>query len=281
MEPILDILLDTLADCLRLVPFLFITVLVMEWLEHRAGERFVALIKKAGRVGPLLGAGLGLVPQCGFSAACAELFNGGLVTAGTLAAVFLSTSDEALPVLLADPAGVKSVAKLVLAKVVIAVIAGFLLDLVWRPERQMASYKKHAAPHMCESDREVGHILFAVLRRTAEIIGFLFLFTFIISLLVSFIGEEALAQMLLPGPFQPVIAACIGFIPNCAASVLLTRLYIDGMITFGAAVAGLCTAAGIGLIVLLRGSRRLRDYLYLLAGVFTAAVVSGILLQLF
>ncbi|MDO4493839.1 MAG: putative manganese transporter [Clostridia bacterium] len=281
MEAIFDIILDTAIDCLRLVPFLFLTVLLMEWIEHRAGDRFVSLIKRAGRVGPVLGAGLGLVPQCGFSAACSELFNGGLVTAGTLVAVFLSTSDEALPVLLANPAGVRSVAKLIAAKVIIAVIAGFAVDLIWSVKRQQQAYLHHAVPHLCESDEEVPHILLAALKRTGEILGFLALFTFIISLLVSFIGEEALAKLLLPGPLQPVIAAVIGFIPNCAASVLLTRLYLDGMISFGAAVAGLCSAAGIGLLVLLRGHRRLRDYLYIISGVFVSAVVSGILLQLF
>lgn len=281
MDLILEILKDTFCDCLKLLPFLLLTVFLMEYLEHRAGERFVSLIQKAGRVGPLIGAGLGLVPQCGFSAACAELFNGGLVTAGTIAAVFLSTSDEAIPVLLADPAGIGSVAKLIGAKLVIAILFGFLLDLVWSVERQRKSYEKRAVPHICESDRELKHIFLAAVKRVGEILGYLFLFTFFISLLISLVGEERVAALLLPGPLQPVIAAIIGFVPNCAASVLLSRLYLEGMISFGAAVSGLCSSAGIGLLVLLKGNRKTRDYMWIVFSVFFAAVLSGIVLQLF
>lgn len=281
MEFLGDILLDTLLDCLKLFPFLFVTVFLMEYLEHRAGERFVSLIRRSGRVGPLLGAGLGLVPQCGFSAACSELFNGGLVTAGTLVAVFLSTSDEAIPVLLADPAGVGSVLKLIGAKLVIAILFGFLMDIIWPVAKQRQSYEKRAVPHICESDRELKHILLATLHRVAEILIYLFLFTFFISLLIALVGEERVAALLLPGPFQPLIAAVIGFVPNCAASVLLTRLYLEGMISFGAAVAGLCSSAGIGLLVLFKGNRKSRDYLFIVGFVLVVSVLSGIVLQLF
>ena len=280
MNELLHAILHALEDCVPTLPFLFVTVLVMEYIEHRAADRFVLSIRRAGRFGPLLGAGLGCVPQCGFSAACAELFNGGLVSAGTLVAVFLSTSDEAVPILLANPGGWREVLRLLAAKVVIAVIAGFALDAVWSREKQQRDYAQKSEPHVCKSDEKFRHILLAALLRTLHIFLFLFLVTLSLSLLMEYLGEERLASLLLPGPFQPLIAAFVGLIPNCAASVLLTQLYLDGMLSFGAAVAGLCSSAGIGLLVLLRGKRRLKTYAIVIGSVLLSAFVSGSLLQL-
>ena len=280
MNELLHAILHALEDCVPTLPFLFVTVLVMEYIEHRAADRFVLSIRRAGRFGPLLGAGLGCVPQCGFSAACAELFNGGLVSAGTLVAVFLSTSDEAVPILLANPGGWREVLRLLAAKVVIAVIAGFALDAVWSREKQQRDYAQKSEPHICKSDEKFRHILLAALLRTLHILLFLFLVTLSLSLLMEYLGEERLASLLLPGPFQPLIAAFVGLIPNCAASVLLTQLYLDGMLSFGAAVAGLCSSAGIGLLVLLRGKRRLKTYAIVIGSVLLSAFVSGSLLQL-
>lgn len=277
----LDILLDAFIDCAKLIPFLFATVLLMEYIEHRAGERFSHAIMRAGRLGPPLGAALGLVPQCGFSAACANLFNGGLVSAGTLAAVFLSTSDEALPILISSPEGLPDVWKLMLTKVVIAVAAGMLLDLVWPISRQRLSYEENETKHVCQSDGTFGGILLAALKRTLSILAFLFLATLLISLIIFWIGEVRFAALLLPGPFQPILAALFGLIPNCAASVLLTQLYLDKMITFGSAIAGLCSASGIGLLVLLRGRRGWKAVLTVLGTVFLAGVFCGSILQLF
>lgn len=280
MSEILHIVIHAVEDCLPLLPFLFLTVFLMEYLEHRAAERFVLSIRKAGRFGPLLGAGLGCVPQCGFSAACAQLFNGGLVSAGTVAAVFLSTSDEAVPILLANPNGWLQVLYLIGSKFIIAVVAGVLLDTLWSPRKQQAEFAAAHIEHDCHSDSRLINVLLAAVQRTLEIFLFLFLFTFAIALLIEWIGEDRLSALLLPGPLQPVIAAVIGLIPNCAASVLLTQLYLDGMISFGAAVAGLCSSAGVGLLVLLRGKRRPADYGILLGTVVVTAILSGLLLQL-
>ncbi len=280
MAAVFDVLLDAVLDCIKLVPFLFLTVFLMEYIEHRAEEKFILSIQKAGRFGPLVGAALGIVPQCGFSAACAELFNGGLVTAGTLVAVFLSTSDEAVPILLSDPSGWRDLVRLILVKFLIAVVVGFVLDAVWNVAKQQHEFKENSGPHVCESDEKISHILLAAFKRTLGILLYLFLFTFGIALVIHFIGEERLAALLLPGPFQPVIAAVIGLIPNCAASVLLTRLYMDGMITFGAAVSGLCSAAGIGMLVLLKGERKPHICAIVIGTVFVSAVVSGLILQL-
>ena len=282
MEMVLDSLLDALLDAAKLSPFLLVTIFVMEFIEHRAADKFAAALQRAGRFGAPLGALLGIVPQCGFSAACAHLYNGGLVTAGTVAAVFLSTSDEALPILLSNRAGLSSVWRLIAVKLIVAVVAGVALDLLWPLSKQRVAFEESEQPHECECDSHSGFfgILWAAVKRTLSILLFILLVTFALNLLIAFIGETRLAALLLPGPLQPLLAAVVGLIPNCAASVMLTQLYLDGMITFGSAVAGLCSAAGIGMLVLLRGKRGKRSYAVILGTVFFAAVLTGSLLQL-
>lgn len=279
---LLELLIDALLDTCKLAPFLLITILLMEWIEHRAAERFSSALQKAGRFGAPVGALLGLVPQCGFSAACAYLFNGGLVSAGTLVAVFLSTSDEALPILISNPGGRAAVWQLILVKVAVALLAGVVVDLVWSQKRQNAAYALCEEPHVCHCEKNASfwEILWAAIKRTLSILLFVFLFTLAINLLIAAVGKERLSALMLPGPFQPLLAGLIGFIPNCAASVLLTQLYLDGMITFGSAIAGLCTASGVGLLVLLRGKRGWKTYAFVLGAVYLAATLAGMLLQL-
>ncbi len=283
MERLWDVLLDALIDCAKLTPFLLVTVFLMEYLEHRAADKFVGAVRRAGRFGPLLGAAAGCIPQCGFSAACAQLFNGGFVSAGTLVAVFLATSDEALPILLGHPDALDTALLLLAVKAALGVAAGYAVDALWRRDRQQAALQLEAGEHRCECRQgaPLGRILLEAVRRTLSILLFLFIFSAMLGLLIEGVGRERLASFLLPGPFQPLLAALFGFIPNCAASVLLTQLYLDGMISFGSAVAGLGTAAGVGLLVLLRSRHRARTYAIVLGGTYAAAALCGMLLQLF
>lgn len=283
MERLWDVLLDALIDCAKLTPFLLATVFLMEYLEHRAADKLVGAVRRAGRFGPLLGAAAGCIPQCGFSAACAQLFNGGFVSAGTLVAVFLATSDEALPILLGHPDALDTALLLLAVKAALGVAAGYAVDALWRRDRQQAALQLEAGEHRCECQQgaPLGRILLEAVRRTLSILLFLFIFSAMLGLLIEGVGRERLASFLLPGPFQPLLAALFGFIPNCAASVLLTQLYLDGMISFGSAVAGLGTAAGVGLLVLLRSRHRARTYAIVLGGTYAAAALCGMLLQLF
>lgn len=283
MERLWDVLLDALIDCAKLTPFLLVTVFLMEYLEHRAADKLVGAVRRAGRFGPLLGAAAGCIPQCGFSAACAQLFNGGFVSAGTLVAVFLATSDEALPILLGHPDALDTALLLLAVKAALGVAAGYAVDALWRRDRQQAALQLEAGEHRCECRQgaPLGRILLEAVRRTLSILLFLFIFSAMLGLLIEGVGRERLASFLLPGPFQPLLAALFGFIPNCAASVLLTQLYLDGMISFGSAVAGLGTAAGVGLLVLLRSRHRARTYVIVLGGTYAAAALCGMLLQLF
>ncbi len=283
MERLWDVLLDALIDCAKLTPFLLVTVFLMEYLEHRAADKLVGAVRRAGRFGPLLGAAAGCIPQCGFSAACAQLFNGGFVSAGTLVAVFLATSDEALPILLGHPDALDTALLLLAVKAALGVAAGYAVDALWRRDRQQAALQLEAGEHRCECRQgaPLGRILLEAVRRTLSILLFLFIFSAMLGLLIEGVGRERLVSFLLPGPFQPLLAALFGFIPNCAASVLLTQLYLDGMISFGSAVAGLGTAAGVGLLVLLRSRHRARTYAIVLGGTYAAAALCGMLLQLF
>ncbi|HIU94060.1 MAG TPA: arsenic efflux protein [Candidatus Aphodomorpha intestinavium] len=283
MERLWDVLLDALIDCAKLTPFLLATVFLMEYLEHRAADKLVGAVRRAGRFGPLLGAAAGCIPQCGFSAACAQLFNGGFVSAGTLVAVFLATSDEALPILLGHPDALDTALLLLAVKAALGMAAGYAVDALWRRDRQQAALQLEAGEHRCECRQgaPLGRILLEAVRRTLSILLFLFIFSAMLGLLIEGVGRERLASFLLPGPFQPLLAALFGFIPNCAASVLLTQLYLDGMISFGSAVAGLGTAAGVGLLVLLRSRHRARTYAIVLGGTYAAAALCGMLLQLF
>lgn len=283
MDRIWDVLLDALLDCAKLTPILLATVFLMEYLEHRAADRMLAAVRRAGRFGPLLGGLVGCIPQCGFSAACAQLFNGGFVSAGTLVAVFLSTSDEALPILLGHPDQMETFVLLLIIKIVLGVAAGFLVDALFSRARQQAdpnAASMHAHRCTCERGASLGRILLEALRRTLSILLFLFVFALLLGLLIEGVGRERFASFLLPGPFQPLLAALFGFIPNCAASVLLTQLYLDGMITLGSTVAGLGTAAGVGLLVLLQGKHRPKTYMLILGSTYVAAAVAGVLLQL-
>lgn len=277
-----DVFLDTLTDCLKLLPFLMLTMFLMELIEHRAGSHLLSAVRKAGRFGPALGAALGCIPQCGFSASCAQLFNRGLVSVGTLIAVFISTSDEALPILLAHPGQALAAIQLIGVKVCVSLITGLAVDIVWKKEKQYYLYRETAEEHRCEVENgaSVFTIFLEALKRTLSILLFLFVFSFIFGMLFELIGKEEITEFFLPGPFQPILAGLFGFIPNCAASVLLTELYLDGIISFGSAIAGLCTSAGVGMLLLFRGKHKKRTYLIVLGSTYAAAVITGSLLQL-
>lgn len=282
MDMLLDVLWDTLKDSLKLFPFLLLTMFLMELIEHRAGSHLLSAVRKAGRFGPALGALLGCIPQCGFSASCTQLFNRGLVSAGTLIAVFLSTSDEALPILFAHPGRFGSALQLLAVKLCVSLIAGFLVDLLWKKEKQYHLYAETAEEHHCDvqSGAAIKAILWEALKRTLSILLFLFAFSFVFGMLFELIGKEEITAFFLPGPLQPLLTGLFGFIPNCAASVLLTELYLDGIISFGSAVSGLCTAAGVGMLLLFRGKHKKRTYFIILGSTYIAATLSGLILQL-
>lgn len=278
---VLGIFLDTLTDALKMLPFLFAAFCLIELLEHHAGEKLSRFFARAGKAGPAVGAVLGCVPQCGFSVLSANLYAGGVITLGTLCAVFLSTSDEAILLLAATPSATPDILKLLLAKVLIGVAAGYLVDFLFRKKTDSELQLKDLCDHEHCGCHERSGVLRPALLHTAKIFGFVFLITLVLNFLVEFLGHERLETLLLhDSVFQPFLTALFGFIPNCAASVLLTQLYLEGALQFGAVVSGLCTGAGAGLLVLFRENRNPKDNLKILGILYVAAVVPGVLLQI-
>lgn len=277
----LDIVIDTLLDCAKILPFLFIAFLLMEALEHHAGGKISTAIAKSGKAGPLVGSVLGCVPQCGFSVFCANLYSGGVITLGTLIAVFLSTSDEAVLIMLANPDKKWEILKLIAAKVIIAIVFGYIIDLIVR--RHPSAHEKHIEDLCrdcgCHED-EHGGILKPAIHHTVKILVFLLIIVFALNLAVETVGMEGISKIMLSDSiFQPFIAALIGLIPNCAASVMLTELYLEGAISFASVTAGLCTGAGAGLIVLFRENRNIKENVLIVGILYAVSVIAGVVIS--
>ncbi len=281
---IVDILMDTVLDSVKMLPFLFAAFLLMEWLEKHSGEYMNRMLVKVGWAGPVVGALLGCVPQCGFSVVAANLYAAGIITPGTLLAVFLATSDEAVPILLSHPGGGSDILALLIVKVVIGMVAGYLVDfLIPGRHDSRADMERICADCGChghDHDGGRGGIFRAAVHHTVQIFIYIFIFTGLLSLAIELLGVERLSSLLLgDSVFQPLIAAVIGLIPNCAASVMLTELYLNEAISFASVVAGLCTGAGMGLVVLFRMNENKRENLKIVGLLYAVSAVAGVALE--
>ena len=278
---LLHILEHSLIDSLKTLPFLFGVYLLIEYIEHRSADKLGVVLRKMGPFGAFGGAVLGSIPQCGFSVVASNLFSGRLISMGTLIAVFIATSDEAIPMLIANPESAGSLWKLILCKVVIAITVGLLVDLI----AKAFGFTKDEEPfhELCaHCDCEHHGILHSAIHHTVEIIIFIFIINLLLNGFMEFAGEETASKLLMTDSmFQPLIAALIGFIPNCAASVVLTQLYIEGVLSFGSIIAGLTTGAGVGLVVLFKTNRHIRQNLFIMGILYVAGSVSGLLINMF
>ena len=278
----LDALLDAIIDCLKLFPFLFVTYLLMELLEKKAGEKSLNIIKKSGKFGPILGGLLGVVPQCGFSAAAANLYAARIITTGSLIAIFLSTSDEMLPILISSAAPISLIIKILLIKLLIGIISGVIIDFILRK-----SHKNREEVHIhdicedehCHCDEE--GILKSSIRHTLHIFIYIFIIVLILNVIIFLIGEENISHLIVNIPFLgPIISAIIGIIPNCASSVIITQLYLQDLITMGSLISGLLINSGIGMLVLFRVNKNKKQNFLILGTLFIISIVSGIIIDL-
>ena len=335
MEMILDALLDAVLDTAKLIPFLFITYMGMEYLEHKAEKHTTGMLEKAGHFGPLIGAAVGILPQCGFSAAASSLFAGGVISVGTLIAVFLSTSDEMLPIFISEGVHPATMLRILATKAILGLISGFLLDIFMRhgrhtkaPEKHIhdlcvhehcdcneeeeeeelhtevahtheANADDHAHRHVAEEHHShehasvhahAGHhhhhqkgfmgIAMPALHHTIQITGFIFFITLIITLLVEGIGAEAIGHFLSVKPIVGVfLAGVVGLIPNCAASVSITQLYLMGILNAGQMMAGLLVGAGVGLLVLFRTNDHPNENLRITIMLYGLGVFWGLVIE--
>lgn len=275
-----EVLLDALLDSLKSLPFLFGAYLLIEFLEHRASQSLTNALSKLGPLGPVGGALLGCVPQCGFSVAAANFYAGRLITPGTLLAVFLATSDEAVPILLSSPGALPDLGRLLAVKLLAAGLFGILADfVVVKILKPSPSQPFHDLCEDCGCEEK--GVFRSALSHTIQIFVFLLLINLVLGSAIFWVGEENISRLLLSGSvFQPLLAALLGFIPNCAASVILTELYLSGSLSFGSAVAGLCTGAGLGLAVLFRVNKNWKENLWLVLALYVAAVAAGTVCQL-
>lgn len=274
---ILDVIADSCADSIKLLPFLFLTYLVMEYLEHRAGEKMQDIIRKSGKAGPAIGGLLGVFPQCGFSAAASNLYAGRIISLGTLIAVFLSTSDEMLPIMISENAGIPMMAKVLGVKVLFAVTAGFIIDFFGRRNAKDMQIEHLCERHHCHCERGIWK---SALHHTIEIFLYILLISFVLNLIIALIGEEALGALILNRPAAGVlIAALVGMIPNCAASVIVTKLYLDGVLGAGALLAGLLAGTGVGYLVLLRVNDDRRENLKIWLLLYAIGVGAGLIIE--
>lgn len=277
MDVILDVLFDTGIDALKLLPFLFLAYLAMECLEHWTGGRMQEIVKKSGKAGPAIGGLLGIFPQCGFSAAAANLYAGRIITTGTLIAVFLSTSDEMLPIMISENVAPSMIGKILLLKVIFALAAGFLVDFLLHRKVEMQ------IGHLCE--RHHCHCEKGIWRSAFHHTWKIFLYIIVVSLVLNFtialIGEETLAALVQGKPALSLfLSALVGVIPNCASSVVLTQLYLGGVLSAGALMAGLLSGSGVGFLVLLRVNENRRENLRIFLLLYAAGVGAGALIQL-
>ena len=286
LHELIYIIEHTLEDSLKLVPFLFLTYLVMEYLEHKAGDKVARFVNKAGKWGPLAGGIAGAAPQCGFSAAASNLYAGRIISLGTLIAIYLSTSDEMLPIMISEKQPLELILKILLAKVVIGAVAGLLVDLAFRSRRKPGDDHEHIHEHIHEvCEHENCHCEEGVLRsavsHTLQITLFIILITFVLNLFLEFGGEDVLVRLMLDKPvLGPVLAGFVGLIPNCASSVAITQLYLSGALSVGSMMAGLLTGSGVGLLVLFRVNHNRKENLSILGLVYLIGVISGILIEL-
>ncbi len=311
---VFDIFGDALVDTLYLIPFLFVTYVAMEWLEHSASHRFQEAIERGGSAGPAIGAVLGVVPQCGFSAAASTFYAARVITLGTLIAVFLSTSDEMLPIFIAEAVPAETIAAILVAKVVLGMIAGFAIDAILRVTRPVRERMRihelcertgcHCEEGEQEEDDSNGFdaptqhmegweavpvakrehksshkwrtIFRSATKHTTEVSLFVFAVVLVLNALFAFIGEDILAQAIGANPqIAVLVSGLVGLVPNCAASVAIAQLYVDGVLGCGAMMSGLLCAAGVGLLVLFRTNNSLRQNLIILAILWGSACVCG------
>lgn len=290
----LEIIEETLIDAVKLLPFLFITYLIMEYIEHKVGHKTKSAIKKSGKWGPIIGSILGVFPQCGFSVSATNLYAGRVITLGTLIAVYLSTSDEMLPIFISEAVSPIIILKILGIKLIIGMIAGVIIDLFVhliiknknkKIVQQNEEYsEENEIGHMCEEEHchcnESG-ILKSAIHHTLSILVFIVLITFIINTVVYFVGEETIAGWILNKPvIGPVIASLIGLIPNCAASVIITNMYLENVISLGSMISGLLTGAGVGLAVLFKTNNRIKENMSIIILLYAIGVISGIMIDL-
>ena len=279
------VFVHALEDNLKIIPFLFVTYCIMEYMEQIVEKRTHSAVKYSGKMGPLFGGILGIIPQCGFSAAASSFYSGGVITLGTLLAIFLSTSDEMLPIFISETVPVVTIVKILGMKAFIGVLAGFLTDLGLRKIGKGHVVQKHIHD-LCEQDHchceeEASSIWKSALVHTIKVFGFIFLVSVLLNLILECGGESALEWLANNNTvLAAIVTGIVGLVPNCAASIIITQLYLKQFISAGAMMAGLLVGAGVGVLVLFRTNRPVKQNVKITGLLYVIGVAAGLLIDL-
>ncbi len=264
-----DVLLDALVDVLKLIPFLFISFLIMELIEHKLNNK--KKLSEANKYGPLIGSTLGIVPQCGFSALASNLYAARVITLGTLISVYLATSDEMLPIMISHKTDITIILKILLIKFFIGLLFGLLIDFIYRKKNQTE------IKHMCEEDHChcEESIIKSSLIHTLKIALYIFIINIVLNTLINedIIRNIASSNKIL----APLVSSIIGLIPNCASSVIITELYLDNIISFGSCLSGLLAGSGVGILILFKQNKNIKENLTILVILILIASICGII----
>lgn len=275
----MDCIMDGLIDTLKLLPYLLVTFLVLEFIEHKLSNKNKKILEKNKKLGPLFGGLLGALPQCGFSSMAANLFSARVITMGTVIAVFLSTSDEMLPILLSEKADIKLILGVVGFKVIVGIIIGFIIDLIYRNK------EKQEIKELCEHDHcdcKHKNIIVSSLIHTLKIGLFVLIANLLINIIIYKVGEDTVSKILLSNNILTYFgASLIGLIPNCAGSVIITELYLAKLITLGTMLAGLLTGSGLGILLLFKTNKNIKENISILSIIYIVGIVIGIIVDLF
>lgn len=269
----LEVIQDTLLDTIKLLPFLFVAFLIIEFIEHKLSNKQENIISKSGKLGPIVGALLGAVPQCGFSVLATNLYVTRIISLGSLISIYLSTSDELIPLMISHNAPLTKILSIVSIKVVIGIISGFLIDLFIRKTTKSDFV-------LCEDeDCDCDHsIIKSSLIHTLKIAFFIFIITFLINILFHFVDLSFLESALKNNKIlTPFIASLIGLIPNCASSVMISELYLNNLISLGTTLSGLLTGSGVAIMVLVRKNKNISENLFIIGLIYIIGVIWGLL----
>ena len=277
----LDSIIDGCLDTLKVLPYLFITFLILEFLEHKLSKKNEKILSNNKKYGPIVGGLLGALPQCGFSSMASSLFSSKVITMGTLIAVFLSTSDEMLPIMISEKVDVKILLRIIIFKLIVGIIIGLIVDLIFKNKKEKSNKVIH---DMCEEEHcscEESGVFLSSLIHTLKIGLFILIVNIILNIVIMYVGEDKLGSILLNKNILTYFASSlIGLIPNCASSVLLTHLYLSNLITIGTLLSGLLTGSGIGILLLFKTNKNMKENITILSIIYLVGVIIGLIVDL-
>ncbi len=274
-----EVILDTIIDSLKLIPFLLVAFLIIELLEHKLNNKTKNIITKSKKVGPIIGSLLGVIPQCGFSVMATNLYITRIITLGTLISIYLSTSDEMLIIMISEKVEISLILKILLIKIFFGIVYGLIIDKIINKKKK----DKETNYELCDEEHcDCNHsILLSAIKHTLHITLFIFIITLIINTIFTLLGDNYLSKILLNNSIlSPFITSLIGLIPNCAASVILTELYLNSTISLGALIGGLLTSSGSSLLILIKNNKSQKENLSIILLLYALGVLSGIIIEL-